>query len=271
MHPRRRLAITSLIWAATNRIRALGSRSTPTTRLTWPEQPNQRISRTVNPFQSTLPGSQAAFVSKIGAASTLSVSTFTGSPSPSPVPAGTQAAFTFNITNNGPDNAFDVVFYATVNTSTGLASPPTGKVTSGTGFCSAEQGTQIPCNIPSLPAGTSASVEIDVTPAISTNQPLLSVGVSGAAGANNGPLGASSSQTVNVVDFTVSAQNSTPTITAGDVATIPVTFCPSNPSLGYSATITPTQTTSPSMMTATAPTFNPLTVVLSGALAEPLR
>jgi hypothetical protein len=223
---------------------------------------------TANAFQSTLPGgtgSQAAFVSEIGAASTLSVSTFTGSPSPSPVPAGTQAAFTFNITNNGPDNAFDVVFYATVNTTTGLASPPTGKVTSGSGFCSAEQGTQIPCNIPSLPQGTTASVEIDVTPAISTNQPLLSVGVSGAAGANNGPLGASSSQTVSVVDFTVSAQNSTPTITAGDVATIPVTFCPSNPSLGYSATITPTQTTSPSMMTATAPTFNPTTVVLSGS------
>ena len=220
---------------------------------------------TANPFQSTLPGPQAAFVSKIGVSSVLSVTTFTGSPSPSPVPAGTQAAFTFNITNSGPDNAFDVVFYATVNTSTGLASPPTGKVTSGTGFCSAEQGTQIPCNIPSLPAGTSASVEIDVTPAISTNQPLLSVGVSGAAGANNGPLGASSSQTVNVVDFTVSAQNSTPTITAGDVATIPVTFCPSDPSLGYSATLTPTQTTSPSMVTATTPTFNPTTVVLSGS------
>lgn len=220
---------------------------------------------TANAFQSTLPGPQSAFVSKISAASTLSVSTFTGSPSPSPVPAGTQTAFTFNITNNGPDNAFDVVFYATVNTTTGLASPPTGKVTSGTGFCSAEQGTQIPCNIPSLPEGTSASVEIDVTPAISTNQPLLSVGVSGAAGANNGPIGASDPQTVDVVDFTVAAQNSTPTITAGDVATIPVTFCPSNPSLGYSATITPTQTTSPSMVTATTPTFNPTTVVLSGS------
>ncbi len=218
-----------------------------------------------NAFQSTLPGPQAAFVSKIGASSVLSVSPYTGSPSPSPVPAGTQVAFTFNITNSGPDNAFDVVFYATVNTSTGLAMPPTGQVTSGTGYCSAEQGTQIPCNIPSLPEGTTASVEIDVTPAISTNQPLLSVGVSGVAGANNGPLGTSSSQTVSVVDFTVSAQNSTPTITAGDVATIPVTFCPSNPSLGYSATITPTQTTSPSMVTATTPTFNPTTVLLSGS------
>jgi hypothetical protein len=87
-------------------------------------------------------------------------------------------------------------FMATVNTATGLSTPPTGKVTSGTGYCSAEQGTQIPCNIPSLPAGTTASVEIDVTPAISTDQPLLSVGVTGVASANNGPLQISTSQTV---------------------------------------------------------------------------
>jgi hypothetical protein len=73
------------------------------------------------------------------------------------------------------------------------------------------------------------------------------------------------SQTVQVVDFAVSAENSTPTITAGDIATIQVSFCPTIPSLGYSATITPTQTTSPSMVTASTPTFNPTTVVLSGS------
>jgi len=219
----------------------------------------------LTPFQGTLPGSQASFVSKIGASSTLTVSTFTGSPSPSPVPAGTQAAFTFNITNSGPDDAFNIVFYATISTSTGLATPPTGKVTTGSGFCSAEQGTQIPCNIPSLAAGSSAAVEIDVTPAISSNQELLSFGVSGQASANNGPMQTSSSQTVQVVDFGVTAQNSTPTITAGDAASIQVSFCPSNPSLGYSATVTPSQTTSPSMVTASAPTFNPTTVVLSGS------
>ena len=220
---------------------------------------------TSTPFQGTLPGSQASFVSKIGASSTLTVSPFAGSPSPSPVAAGTQAAFTFNITNNGPDDAFNVVFYATLSTSTGLATPPTGKVTSGTGFCSAEQGTQVPCNIPTLAAGSSASVEIDVTPAISSNQELLSFGVSGQASANNGPLQTSTSQTVQVVDFGVTAQNSTPTITAGDAASIQVSYCPSIPSLGYSATITPSQTTSPSMVTASAPTFNPTTVVLSGS------
>jgi hypothetical protein len=218
------------------------------------------------PFQGTLPGPQAAFVAKIGANSVLSVTTYPNSPQPNPVAAGTQAAFTFNITNSGPDNAYDVVFYGTVNTATGLSTPPTGKVTSGTGYCSQEQGTQIPCNIPSLPAGTTASVEIDVTPAISTNQPLLSVAVTGVASANNGPLqtGTGNTQTALVTDFTVAAQNSTPTVTAGDAASIQVTFCPSVPTLPYTATITPTQTTSPSMVTQVAPTFFPTTVVLSG-------
>jgi hypothetical protein len=219
----------------------------------------------LTPFQGTLPGTQASFVSKIGASSTLTVSPYTGSPSPSPVPAGTQAAFTFNITNNGPDDAFNIVFYATVSTSTGLATPPTGKVTTGSGFCSQEQGTQIPCNIPSLAAGSSAAVEIDVTPSISSNQELLTFSVSGQASANNGPLQTSAAQTVNVVDFAVTAQNSTPTVTAGDPATIQVNFCPSNPTLGYSATITPSQTTSPSMVTSPTPSFNPTTVVLSGS------
>jgi hypothetical protein len=215
------------------------------------------------PFQSALNGTQDAFVSKIGAASSLSVTAASGSPSPSPVASGTQVAFTFNITNNGPDNAFDVVFYATVSPATGLASTPTAKVTSNTGNCSPAQGTVIPCNIATLTAGSSASVEVDVTPAISAD--LLTVGVAGSAGANGGQLQGSTPQTVNVVDFSVSATNSTPTITAGDIATIPVTYCPTIPTLGYSATITPSQTTSPSMVTATTPTFNPTTVVLSGS------
>ncbi len=220
---------------------------------------------TTPPFQTTLNGTQDAFVSKFGAASKLVITAASGSPSPSPVPSGTQVAFTFNITNTGPDNAFDVVFYANVLPATGLASTPTAKVTSNTGNCSAAQGTQIPCNIATLTAGSTASVEVDVTPAISAN--LQKVTVSGVAGANGGQLQQSGSftQQADVVDFAVSATNSTPTITAGDIATIQVTFGPTLPSLGYSATITPSQTTSPSMVTASTPTFNPTTVVLSGS------
>lgn len=56
------------------------------------------------PYQGTLNGAQNAFVSKLGANSAVvvSVSTNPVSPNPSQVDAGTQVAFTFNITNNGP-------------------------------------------------------------------------------------------------------------------------------------------------------------------------
>jgi hypothetical protein len=49
---------------------------------------------------------------------------------------------------------------------------------------------------------------------------------------------------------------------AGNPDSVLVTFCP-NTAQGYSGTITPSQTTLPSMVTASAPTFNPTTVTLS--------
>jgi hypothetical protein len=123
------------------------------------------------------------------------------------------------------------------------------------------QGTTILCNIPTLAVGAVGAVEVDVTPAINaTNQ---TVSVSGSASANNGPTQGSSSQQANVVDFGISASTSTPVINAGDTATFQVVFTPTS-QYGYNATITPSQTTSPSMVTAATPTFTPPTVTLSG-------
>jgi len=206
-------------------------------------------------YQPQLKGPQDAFVSKIGASSGLTLTASSTSPSPNPVAAGTQVAFTFDITNTGPDTASLVIFNATVPT-TGLASTATAKVTSGSGNCTAAQGATIICNIPTLAVNAVAAVEVDLTPSITTHGPQVSV--SGNAGANT------ITQQANVVDFGISASISTPTINAGDTATIQVTFCPTN-GTNYSATITPSQTTSPSMVTATTPTFNPTTVTLSGS------
>ena len=223
---------------------------------------------TVNPYQGALNGgSQDAFVSKIGAVSTLQLIQPTTSPSPKPVAAGTQVAFTFDIINLGPDNAANVTFIATVPT-TGLASSASAKVTGGTGTCGPVSGSSIQCNIPNLAActgtcTTGAAVEVDLTPSITGG--LTQVSVSGTASANGGPMQGSLSQIDDVVDFKMSASTSTPTINAGDTAQIQVNFCPTNPALGYSATITPSQTTSPSMVTSTTPTFSPTTVTLAGS------
>jgi hypothetical protein len=68
----------------------------------------------------------------------------------------------------------------------------------------------------------------------------------------------------NVVDFNMTGVPAYQTINAGDTATFQIVFTPTS-GLGYNATITPSQTTSPSMVTATAPSFNPSTVTLSGS------
>jgi hypothetical protein len=218
-------------------------------------------------------GTTDAFVSKIGASSTLTVTPPTPvntSPSPNPVAAGTQVAFTFEITNTGPDNASGVLFVATGIPTTGLSSPATAKVTSGgAGSCSTVQQTTIPCFIGTLAAGAVASVEVDMTPIITTT--AQQIVISGNATANNSGVVAVCTppqNPANIVNFSVRATTTTPVITAGDPVNFQVVFTPTS-SLGYNATITPSQTTSPAMVTATTPTFNPTTITLDGTAAAP--
>ena len=219
------------------------------------------------PYQGQLNGPQDAFVTKIGPSSTLTLAPSTTSPSPNPVAAGAQVAFTFDITNNGPDTATNVTFFATVPT-TGLGSTATAKVTSGSGSCGAASGATIQCYIPTLAMNAVGAVEVDVTPSITSN--VTQVSVSGSASANGGVIQGSISQQVNVVDFSIGPPSPAAlTVTAGDPASIiQLKFCPTNTQLGYSATITPSQTTSPSMVTATTPVFNPTTVTLSGSSCQ---
>ncbi len=215
---------------------------------------------TSNAYLSQLPGPQSAFVSKLSAQSSF---TMTGSESPSPVNAGQQATFTFNLTNSAGDNATNVIVIANVPT-VGLASPPTATVSSGTGTCSGVTGSTIVCLIPTLAANGTAAVEVEVTASATTTPPVTTMTVSATASANGGTTQASAPPlTVNVTNFSVGCSTSTPIITAGDTAYIQVVYTPTT-KYGYSATITPSQTTSPSMVTSPTPTFNPTTVVLAG-------
>jgi hypothetical protein len=216
-----------------------------------------------NPYQLALNGPADAFVSQIVSVSNLTVAPTTTSPTPNPVAAGTQVAFSFTITNNSTDVANLVVFNALSLPTSGLASTPTAKVTSGSGSCGTVQGSTISCNIPTLAVGAVATVEVDLTPAVPVVNKTITI--SGSASANGGPFSAPVQQpVVNVVDFTIAATPTAETINAGDTATFQVIFSPSS-SFGYNATITPSQTTSPAMVTAAAPSFNPTTVTLSGS------
>jgi hypothetical protein len=215
------------------------------------------------PFQAQLVGTQNAFATKVGASSVLGLTYPNTSPDPSPVAAGTQVAFTFNILNTGPDNANLVTFNALGIPTAGLTGSATAKVTQGTGSCGAVEVSTITCDIPSLAVNQSASVEVDMTPAvpITVNNPIS---ISGNVSANGGLIQLTIPQPdVYVVDFALQANVLTPTVNAGDLATIQIKFCPTS-NQGYYATITPSQTTSPSMVTANTPTFDPTTVHLAG-------
>ena len=215
---------------------------------------------TTSGYQKTLQGLQDAFVAKIGNNSNIQVLAASTSPSPNPVAAGAQAAFTFDLTNNGTDTATDLNFFALVPT-TGIASNPSAKVTSGGGSCAPVQGNTIPCFISTLAVNASASVEVDVTPSVPATLNPIPVGcnfsVNGGSVNTNCP-----SQTDAVVDFSISANPSTLTIPAGALASFPITLTP-EPS--YNATITMSDTISPSIVTATTPTFTNPTVTLSGS------
>jgi hypothetical protein len=217
---------------------------------------------TSNGYGITLSGPQDAFVTKISSVSGLTLTTPTTSPSPNPVAAGTQVEFTFTITNIGPDVANLVVFNATGLPTSGLASTPTAKVTSGSGSCGTVQGSIISCNIPTLAVNAVATVAVDLTPAVPIAVPNP-LSISGNVTAN-GTTVSVGQPGVNVVDFGITASPAAQTINAGDTASFQIIFTPSS-NHGYNATITPSQTTSPAIVTAIAPSFNPTTITLSGS------
>ncbi|HLX85084.1 MAG TPA: SBBP repeat-containing protein [Terriglobales bacterium] len=232
---------------------------------------------TVNPFQATLDQGVGnlpdAFVSNIGPDSVLVVTPASTSPSPNPINAGSAVTFTFNIANNGPDNATHIIFtignLPTSGGQNGLSGSPTATTTAAGGTCNPVQGMTITCSIPTLAAGAQTTVTTTMTPIITTTAKQIS-GITGVAIANNIPtqyICLPAQPPANIANFTVSASTTTPVINAGDVATIQVVFTPTN-QFGYNAPITPGQTISPSMVTATTPTFTPTPVTPGAAAAS---
>ena len=219
---------------------------------------------TPNPYQSQLKGSHDAFVSKLGPSSSVvlsvpkdSAGNFT-SPSPNPVAAGNQIAFTFDITNNGPDTAINLVFTATIP-STGVGSQA-AKVTSGTGSCGGLVGQNtLTCTISSLAVAAVGVVEVDLTPTV----PLVNTqitGVSGTVSANGGAVVSTATQPpANVTDFQISA-TTPPTVTAGQPPTSSTVTLTPEPT--YTASISVSVSGLPTGATAT---FNPVSpIAMSG-------
>jgi uncharacterized repeat protein (TIGR01451 family) len=210
-----------------------------------------------------------AFVAQLATASSLSVTgQLQSSPNQTYIPAGSQATFTYTVTNNGPDLATDITVTDDISpTTTGI---PLTFVSASTtsGQCSGgSTSTNVSCNIQSLQSGSTATVTIVLTPT-----PIAS---GGAATFNGGKVVANSPNNINPNQASVSAKMSdfsiavAPSVVAvpvaGATAPYQVTLIP-NPVYASNISLTCTQ-----QIPGVACNFSPASVSLNGPAAPTLN
>jgi uncharacterized repeat protein (TIGR01451 family) len=130
--------------------------------------PNLQVGKPIIPAQGGgYKGGYDAFVTQLGTAMSLSISgsLMQGTNQQSIISAGNQATFTYTITNNGPDLANNVTVLA--NMSSAVTGVPltfnSASISSGT--CGGVSTNAIvSCSVPSLQAGSTATLTIVVTP-----------------------------------------------------------------------------------------------------------
>jgi uncharacterized repeat protein (TIGR01451 family) len=216
------------------------------------------------PFQTLNGGGYDAFVTQLGTAASLSV---TGSLSLGTnqiyVSAGSPATFTYIVTNNGPDLAHNIVVTDDIR-------PETTKValtfnsassTASTGCSQGGTGTSISCTIPSLQAGSTATVTFVLTPTPNSD--------GGSARFNGGTVTVSGGNNITPVFTSVSATMSDFTLTASPSSvTVPIAGAPATyelqltPNPVYASNITLTCSGTP---TGSSCNFSPASVNLSSA------
>lgn len=164
-------------------------------------------------YQSVVKGGSDAFVAHFTGQTTLALSALA---SPNPVGIGNAAAFTFTITNQGPDIATAVVFTDTLPTNGTFKS-----VSPSQGTCSAPAGTTLACSLGQLAVNGVVTVAVHI--AGTAVGPLSDTGtVSSSSTTSSVSAGASTS----VNDFAVSVSPATANTPAGQAATYTVTVSP---------------------------------------------
>jgi uncharacterized repeat protein (TIGR01451 family) len=227
------------------------------------------------PVQGALNGSSKdAFVAKLGTAAVLTVcgrlSTQTSCPPTGPTPlvsAGSQATFTYTITNNGPDLATGITF---TDSLTGQpVTPNSASATSGS--CTQPTANNpVQCSIATLQSGSTATVTVVLTPTSSGASGQFSFSAGAVTVSWGNPLNIITAATVSVQasDFQVTVGPSNQVVSAGQTAVYTVALTP-QPLYGGSVSLTcsanvPSQascnfTTNP----VTIPSISPVTSTLN--------
>ncbi|HSB74360.1 MAG TPA: SBBP repeat-containing protein, partial [Terriglobales bacterium] len=175
---------------------------------------------TAGAYQAALKGGSDAFVAHLTGQSTLNL---TAVASPNPVGIGSATAFTFTITNQGPDIATGVVFTDTLPSNGTYQS-----VSSSRGTCSAPAGSTLACSLGQLPLGASATVTVHI--AGTQTGPLSDTGTL-TSSSTTGSTSVGVSASVN--DYTVAVSPNTASTPAGQAATYTVTVGPVPQNAGF--------------------------------------
>jgi uncharacterized repeat protein (TIGR01451 family) len=212
---------------------------------------NLQVAKPLSPAQGGgYKGGYDAFVAQLGVAVSLSLQgTLTLGNNQTFISAGNPATFTYIVTNNGPDLATNLTL--TDNLSPSITGVPVtfGSASTSSGTCGGVSTNSIvSCTLPSLQAGSTATVTIVITPTANSNgnQATFNGGTVQVMSAGNIVLAQTSVPAV-MSDFSmqVSPTNNSVAV-AGDTATYQVQLTPHplyTSSITVSCTNLPTQST----------------------------
>jgi uncharacterized repeat protein (TIGR01451 family) len=173
-----------------------------------------------------------AFVTQVGSSSSVTISgVVTLGNSQTFISAGNPATFTYTVTNTGPDLASNLVVLD--NISAAFTQVPltftSATATSGTCSSAASTSATVACTIPTLQAGSTATVTFVLTPTPATNsggaQQNFNGGTVQVLGANNIIL-AQTSVAAKMSDYTMSVIPSSRDVAAGETAQYEVQLFP---------------------------------------------
>jgi hypothetical protein len=169
-----------------------------------------------NALQSSLNGTQNAFVAQLTPVAAVSVTPTvltTGSPG-----IGNQVTISYTVTNNGPDLATGVYVNGTVS-STNVTF---FSATAGGGSCTTPVNNSVVCTIPTLQVGTPSTINFVVTP----NQLGSFSATAQVAKVNNTNTNVIANASFTAGSFTMSASPASVTVAAGQTAPYSVLLSP---------------------------------------------
>jgi uncharacterized repeat protein (TIGR01451 family) len=187
----------------------------------------------VTSLQTENAGLVDAFVTQVSPASSLSITGILSlGTNQTFISAGSPATFTYTLTNSGPDLANNIVFTDDIRqTTTGVAVTfVSASITGGAnGTCSGGSTlTSITCNLASLQSGSTATIQVVLTPTASAGGGAQTFnGGTVVASAANGVTSPSTSVSAQMSDFTVSVSPSSVSIpSAGSQAKYSIVLTP---------------------------------------------